>query len=270
MDFSVLMSIYHKENPDFLRQSLQSIADQTCPPDEIIMVEDGPLTPALYAVLDEFQTLLPQMRRLPQAQNQGLGKALNIGLDACSFPLAARMDTDDIALPHRFERQTAAFAADPALALCGSHAIEFSGTPDQVIARKRVPLTNEEIRRYARRRNPFNHPTVMFKKQAVLDAGGYQHAMWFEDYYLWARMLANGVKAANIDDYLLYFRAGSDMYKRRGGIRYVKSALSVKWKIYRLGVSGLWDFICSGGAHAVVGLMPNGLRQRFYGKFLRR
>ena len=231
MDFSVLMSIYQKENPSFLRESLQSIAGQTCPPAEIIMVEDGPLTPALYAVLDEFQTVLPQMRRLPQAQNQGLGKALNIGLAACSFPLVARMDTDDIALPHRFEQQTAAFAADP---------------------------------------NPFNHPTVMFKKQAVLDAGGYQHAMWFEDYYLWARMLANGARAANIDDYLLYFRASGDMYKRRGGIRYVRSALSVKWKIYRLGVSGLGDFICSGGAHIVVGLMPNGLRKRFYGKFLRK
>lgn len=264
------MSVYQKENPQYLKLSLESMAEQTLSPSEILMVEDGPLTPALYEVLDAFEKRCPAFRRLPLEENMGLGRALNRGLAACSFELVARMDTDDIALPQRFERQVAEFEKDPRLDICGCHAIEFEGSPEQVVSRKRVPLTHEEIRSYARRRNPFNHPTVMFKKQAVLDAGGYQHAMWFEDYYLWARMLANGCRAKNVDDYLLYFRAGSDMIKRRGGFRYVKSAVSVKWKLYRLGVSGLGDFLYSSAVHTVVGLMPNGLRKRVYGRFLRQ
>ena len=110
----------------------------------------------------------------------------------------------------------------------------------------------------------------MYKKKAVVDAGDYQHAMGFEDYYLWARMLAKGCKARNIDESLLYFRAGSDVYMRRGGWKYVKSIVSFKWKLYKLGISGLGDFIYSAGVHAAVGLMPNKLRAMVYGKLLRK
>lgn len=270
MKFSVLMSVYHKENPDFLRLSLESVWNQTLRPDQIVLVKDGPLTPQLEAEIEAFSQVCPVLKLLPLPENVGLGKALNAGLEACDYSLVARMDTDDIALPHRFASQVAAFAEDPELDICGSHALEFEGTPDHVTAHKRVPITDQEIRRYARRRNPFNHPTVMYRKQAVLAAGSYQHALWFEDYYLWARMLANGCRACNIDDDLLYFRAGSDMFRRRGGLRYVKSAVSVKWKIYRMGVSGLGDFLYSTAAHSVVALMPNRLRSAVYARFLRK
>ncbi len=269
MDFSVLLSVYRKEKPQYLRQSLDSVLHQTVPPTEIVMVEDGPLTPELYAVLDEYKKD-PRWKAVPLPQNVGLGKALNAGLQACSFELVARMDTDDIARPERFEKQLAAFEADPDLALCGTQVCEFRDKPEAGVSRKRVPLEDEDIRRYARRRNPFNHPTVMYKKSAVLRAGSYQHAMWFEDYYLWARMLAQGSKAKNLPEELLWFRAGDDMFGRRGGWKYVKSAVAVKYKLWRLGVSGFGDFLVSAGGQAVVGLMPNGLRRRFYEKFLRK
>ena len=269
MNFSVLLSVYRKENPEYLKQSIDSIFTQTVPPTEIVMVEDGPLTDELYKVLDGYKKD-PRWKAVPLPENVGLGKALNAGLEACSYELVARMDTDDIAKPERFEKQLAAFAADPELSLCGTQAAEFRDTPENVTAHKKVPLTDEEIRQYARKRNPFNHPTVMYKKSEVLRAGSYQHAMWFEDYYLWARMLAQGSKTRNLPEELLWFRAGEDMFGRRGGFKYVKSAVSVKSKIWKLGVSGFGDFLVSAGGQVVVGLMPNGLRRRFYQKFLRK
>lgn len=269
MNFSVLLSVYRKENPEYLKQSIDSIFTQTVPPTEIVMVEDGPLTDELYKVLDGYKKD-PRWKAVPLPENVGLGKALNAGLEACSYELVARMDTDDIAKPERFEKQLAAFAADPELSLCGTQAAEFRDTPENVTAHKKVPLTDEEIRQYARKRNPFNHPTVMYKKSEVLRAGSYQHAMWFEDYYLWARMLAQGSKVRNLPEELLWFRAGEDLFGRRGGFKYVKSAVSVKRKIWKLGVSGFGDFLVSAGGQVVVGLMPNGLRRRFYQKFLRK
>lgn len=269
MNFSVLLSVYRKENPEYLKQSIDSIFTQTVSPTEIVMVEDGPLTDELYKVLDGYKKD-PRWKAVPLPENVGLGKALNAGLEACSYELVARMDTDDIAKPERFEKQLAAFAADPELSLCGTQAAEFRDTPENVTAHKKVPLTDEEIRQYARKRNPFNHPTVMYKKSEVLRAGSYQHAMWFEDYYLWARMLAQGSKTRNLPEELLWFRAGEDLFGRRGGFKYVKSAVSVKRKIWKLGVSGFGDFLVSAGGQVVVGLMPNGLRRRFYQKFLRK
>ena len=269
MDFSVLLSVYRKEKPEYLKQSLDSILSQTVPPTEIVMVEDGPLTPELDAVLAEYKKD-PRWKAVLLPQNMGLGKALNEGLKACSYDLVARMDTDDIALPDRFEKQAAAFSADPELGLCGGQAAEFRQTPGDAAARKEVPLEDAEIRKYARRRNPFNHPTVMYRKSAVLEAGSYQHAMWFEDYYLWARMLAKGCKCRNLPDALIWFRAGDDMFGRRGGWKYAKSAVSVKYKLWRLGVSSFGDFVISAGGQAAVALMPSGMRRRFYEKFLRK
>jgi len=223
MNFSVLLSVYIKEKPDYLRKSLDSLLAQTVSPAQIVMVEDGSLTDELYAVLDEYEKKFPDFKRVVNPQNLGLGKALEKGLLACDYDLVARMDTDDIAYPERFEKELKEFAADPELCLCGSHMEEFDGTPENVVSVKRVPLTMEEILRYAKKRNPFNHPSVMFKKSAVIEAGNYQHALGFEDYYLWVRMLQKGMKGKNIDECLMHFRAGADMFKRRGGVKYIKT-----------------------------------------------
>lgn len=269
MDFSLLMSVYRKEDPAYLKESLDSIFAQTVRPSQIVMVEDGPLTPELYEALEPYKAD-PCYKAVPLKENVGLGKALNAGLEACDYPLVARMDTDDIAFPDRFEKQLACFEADPELDICGSYCLEFDGTTDNVVSKKEVPLTHEEIYAYAKRRNPFSHGTVMYKKEAVEKAGSYQHAMWFEDYYLWARMLVNGAKAKNIAEPLLYFRASSDMFERRGGMKYFKSAAQVKYKIYKMGLSGLGDFLYSTAAQGAVSLMPNKMRAAVYKRFLRK
>ena len=269
MKFSVLMSVYGKEKPEYLKESLNSLLCQTRLPDQVVMVEDGPLTEGLYQVLDEYEKRFSDFKRVVNQQNLGLGKALEKGLLACDHPLVARMDTDDIAFPDRFAVELKEFEEDPELDICGSHTEEFEGDISHVVSIKKVPLTNEEIRRYAKKRNPFNHPTEMLKKSAVLAAGNYQHALGFEDYYLWVRMLQNGAKGKNIDRCLLHFRAGADMFKRRGGVKYIKNAVSVKWMFYQTGFLSFWEFLCYSAAHTAVSLMPNSLRSAVYTKFLR-
>ena len=268
--FSLLMSIYIKENPAYLRACIDSILAQTVLPDEIILCEDGPLTDELHAVIADWQAICPALKILAFPENRGLGKTLNDGLAACSYPLVARMDTDDIAFPDRFERQLAAFEADPDLDLLSGQVLEIEGSIDNILRRKRLPVTHEEIVRYAARRNPMNHPCVMYKKDTVLVAGSYQHVQWYEDYDLWARMIAMGAKTANIDDFILYFRTGSDLYKRRGGFAYAKASVKARWRIHRHGVSSLYDFLYATAAQVVVGLMPNSLRGKFYDKVLRK
>lgn len=270
MDFSVLLSVYVKEQPEYLRKSLESVFSQTVCPTQVVLVEDGPLTPALEAVIADFTANYSTLELVPLAQNVGLGKALNAGLSHCRYELVARMDTDDIAVPERFERQLAAFAQDPQLAICGGHAREFVDTPEHVVSDKQVPLSHEDILSYARKRNPFNHPTVMFRKSAVEAVGGYQHAPLFEDYYLWARMLQHGAKARNLDENLLYFRTGEDQYARRGGWSYFKKVRAGKQMILRTGMMSRSDYLVSTAASAVVSLMPNGLRGWIYRKFLRK
>ena len=268
--FSVLMSVYNKEKTEYLKESFRSILTQTVKPDQVVLVEDGHLTDELEEAVQEFENLCPELEVLRFTENRGLGKALADGLLACRYPLVARMDTDDIAFPDRFEKQLKAFQEDPELDICGGHVLEFSGSVDHILRRKTVPLTDEEIRQYARTRNPFNHPTVMYKKEAVLKAGSYQHMPGFEDYYLWARMLAAGCKARNLDDFILYFRAGEDVYRRRGGWQYLKNAVHARWAIHKTGVSGFGDFLYAVSGQAVVSLMPNGLRGRFYDRVLRK
>ena len=181
MKFSVLLSVYRKEQPAYLRQSLDSIFTQTLQPAEVVLVKDGPLTDALDEVAEEYCRKYPVLKVVPLSENQGLGRALNEGLKYCSYDLVARMDTDDVAKPERFEKQIAVFCAHPEMDVVGAWIDEFEGSIENVISVRVLPLEDSEIRRFARKRNPVNHPVVMFRKSAVLVAGGYQHFPLFED-----------------------------------------------------------------------------------------
>lgn len=266
---SVLMSLYIKEKPEYLNASLQSILDQTLLPQEIVVVLDGPITTALQNVIDEMQKRTSRLRILPQQKNQGLGVALAIGVKACHNELIARMDTDDIAHPERLAKQVAAFEADPQLVICGSNIEEFDGTIDHVIGKRNLPESDAGIRMFARRRNPFNHMTVMFKRQAVLDAGNYQPLPGFEDYYLWTRLLKLGGKGRNLQAPLVSARTGADMYARRGGLRYLMPGLKARWVIYRAGSGRMIDWLFVSAVHTVISIMPNRLRAWFYETKLR-
>ena len=225
--FSVLMSVYQKENPDFLRKSLNSVLiEQSRKPDELVLVEDGPLTEELYQTIQDFKEKFPEMKVLPLKENVGLGEALHRGVEACSYDWIARMDTDDIATPDRFQQQVVYIEQHPQLDVLGGNIIEFDTEPDQIVAEKQMPLSHEEIIKRLQRRNPFCHMTVFFKKSSVLKAGNYKSLPLVEDYYLWARMAAQGCRFANLNRVLVYARVGNGMHTRRSQTEQIAS-----WKV---------------------------------------
>ncbi|MDT2737240.1 glycosyltransferase [Enterococcus pseudoavium] len=270
VDISLLMSVYVKEKPEYFKEALKSVVTQTLPVKEIVLVLDGPITSDLQKVIDDCQTNNPELINLvPLKENVGLGKALAIGVEACKYELIARMDTDDIMLPERIEKQYAEFVNDPELTIVGSNIDEFYDSPQKIVGIRIVPESNEEIRKFSKKRNPFNHMTVMFKKLVILNVGNYQPMMGFEDYYLWVRLLKAGYKGKNVQESLVYARTGEDMYARRGGKKYFVDGLKGRTAIYRAGLGSFTDYFVSCSAHIVISLLPNGLRGKFYEKKLR-
>lgn len=268
--FSVLLSVYRKEQPAYLQQSLDSIFTQTLMPDEVVLVKDGPLTEELDLVIGDYCRKYPILKIVPLAQNQGLGKALNEGLKHCSYDLVARMDTDDIAKSDRFEKQVKVFEVHPEFDVVGAWIDEFEGDIKNVTSVRKLPSDHCAIVEFAKRRCPVNHPVVMFRKNAVQAAGGYLHFPLFEDYYLWIRMLLNGSRFYNIPEALLYFRLSPDMFKRRGGWKYAMDEIKFQRKLLDLGFIGFVRFIENVCVRFAVRILPNNFRGFLYTKILRK
>lgn len=263
--YSVLMSVYYKEKPDYLRQSMQSIYGQTVPTDDFVLVCDGPLTPELDKTITEVQALFGgRLHILRLSENQGLGRALNAGIKVCRHELVARMDSDDISRPDRCERQLKVFADHPELSLVSGTVEEFSDSIEHVYASRRVPAHQAEILAFAKQRNPFNHPCIMYKKSHVEAAGGYQDFFLLEDYYLWIRMLQQGMQGQNIQEPLLWMRGGSAMYKRRGGWKYVKSQYALLRYMHLTGFISLPAFLLSVSMRTAAAVVPNSLRASLF------
>ncbi len=266
--FSVLLSVYAKEQDSCLREALDSLLCQTRQPDEIILVEDGPLPDVLTQTIREYQQRCPLLRTVSLPRNQGLGNALNEGIRHCRYDLIARMDTDDIARPERFEIQLKVFEAHPEIDICSAWIEEFEGSPDHLLAVKKLPETHDEIRAYARHRCPVNHPVVVYRKQAVLRAGGYEG--FPEDYRLWVKMLMTGARFYNVQQSLLYFRFSRSMIKRRGGWKYALADIRSQVDFYRMGLFGLPTLAYNILVRGTVRLTPSALRQFIYQKLLRK
>ena len=227
--FSVLISLYYKENPQFLMECLESLKKQTLQATEIVIVFDGIITPELEEMVMQYTSILPiKIIRLPK--NVGLGKALNEGLKHCSYNWIFRMDTDDICLPERFEKQVEFIKQHSDVVLFSGHIAEFSDDKTIITGYRKVPIGNKNIRKYALSRSPFNHMTVAFRKDIIEAVGGYQHHLFLEDYNLWLRVIAQEYEVGNIDEVLLLARAGSNMVARRRGMNYIKG----EWKLFNL------------------------------------
>ena len=268
--FSVLMSIYYKEKPEYARQCFESLLNQKVQASEWVIVEDGKLTDDLYALLDEYEQRYPGLiKRVPLVKNRGLGLALREGVLHCTNELIARMDTDDISRTDRFEKQLLMFDNNPELDICGSHIKEFCISPDTITSIRKVPLDDADIKKYQKRRDGFNHVTVMFKKAAVLKAGNYQHALLMEDTLLWVNMFLSGAICANIDDYLVYVRTGEDMFERRGGLTYFKKYKEGRKLIYNTGYISWWDYWITLTIQFVVAIVPNKVRRIIFQRMLR-
>lgn len=270
--YTVLMSVYYKEKPEYLSLSIESMLNQTVKPDEFIIVKDGPLTTELDEVINNFVTAYPKtFNIIVNETNLGLGPALAKGIENSKNELIARMDSDDYVVSTRCERQLEKFREDPKLEMVGSYEAEFVDDIDNVISIHRVPSENDEIERFMHRRCSVLHPTGMYKKSAVLKSGNYQSVLLYEDYDLFARMvLEYHIKSYNIPEPLYYIRTSEDFFKRRGGIKYAKTVLKFKWGQYRKGYMSLMDFCISGLGQAFVCVLPNSLRKIFYMKFLRK
>lgn len=269
--FSVLMSLYIKEKPQYVEECFQSLLRQTVKADEWVVVEDGPLTEELYAVLDKYEKEYPGLiKRVPFKENRGLGLALQSGVPECTYDIIARMDTDDICREDRFEKQLSEFEKDPGLDIIGSHIDEFEDTPDTIVAKRLVPVTDAEIKKYQKKRDAFNHMTVMYKKKAVLDAGNYQSCPLMEDTYLWVRMMKNGVKCKNVDDALVYARIGKDMFTRRGGWAYFKKYKAGQKMVYDTGYISWLDYASVITIQFFVALVPRRLRGWIFKKMLHK
>lgn len=268
--FSVLMSLYVKENPLYLKQALQSIFKQTCSPSEVVMMLDGVITKELEEELNNFKKQYPNLLKIfPLLENVGLGIALNEGLKHCNYDIVARMDTDDIAKPNRFEKQLAILENNPKIDIVGAWINEFENEILNVKSIRKLPEFHDDIYQYARRRCPINHPVVMFRKSAVLLAGGYKDFPLFEDYYLWVRMLKNGTNFYNIQESLLFFRFSSDMFKRRGGIKYALSEFRLQKTFYQMGFISYNIFIENVFIRFISRIIPHSLRAILYKKILR-
>lgn len=268
--FSVLMAVYAKERPEHLAAALESLCVCQSQLYEVVLVEDGPLTQPLWDVIEAYRSRL-SLYSVPLPVNQGLGPALTAGLNACSTDWVARFDTDDLIEPGRFEHQIRWLRMHPEVDICGGWIYEFDEDPKAEDGRvRRVPSSHEEIKAYARSRNPFNHMTVMFRREAALAAGGYGNEQMYEDYALWVRMLQRGAYAANLPLVLVRARTGRAMFSRRGGWRYVVSEWAMQRTFLRSKFIGPVKFVSNLIVRVPVRLAPNGVRKLIYEYFLRR
>lgn len=267
--YSVLMAVYKKENPVFFRQSIQSMMDQTLAPWDFVIVCDGPLTPELDHVLEwAAQRLGDRLQCIRLKENSGLGSALRVGVPRCRCKVIARMDSDDVSRKDRCERQLQILEQGDYSIVSGTLQ-EFTEKPGDLERLRVLPRTPAEIREYAKKRNPFNHPCVMYRKEDVLKAGNYQDFPGFEDYYLWIRMLCGGAQGYNIQEPVLDMRTGNGMYSRRGGLSYLKWTLRFQKFLLKKNFISKDRYIKNCMIRTVVGIIPGGLRERFYGLFLR-
>jgi len=269
--YSVLMSLYYQEKPDYLRLAIDSMLHQTVQPDEIVLVEDGPLTKDLYSIVNEYTSSYASLFHVViNESNLGLGLSLNKGLQLCRNELVARMDTDDISKPERCEKQLKIFMEHPELSIVGSWVDEFSLTPEKVVSTRSVPCTYKEIFRFAKKRSAFNHPTVMYRKSKVLDNGGYSDLRRNQDVDLFGRMLFYGCKALNINESLLFFRCNEGLAKRRKSWDNTKSYICTIKKFWKMGYASFLDFALVAVAQIGIFVMPIKLQQWTYRIFLRK
>lgn len=238
------MSIYYKEKAAYFNRAMKSIwDDQSIKPNEIVLVQDGKLTDELYFAIDEWKYKLGETLKVVKLEkNLGLGDALNEGIKICSYELVARMDTDDISYPTRFEKQLKIFENNN-IDICSSWVSEFETIEENIISYRKLPEKHDEIMKFSKIKNPINHPSVMFKKTIVEKAGGYKKMVWFEDYYLWARMILNGAKIYNIQEPLVNMRSGLDLLKRRSGFKYILSEIKFLCRMKNIGFLSKPQFI---------------------------
>lgn len=267
--FSILMSVYKNDRPEWLRQAFDSVIDQTRILDDVVVVLDGPVSNRIENVLDGVKNSFDSFQIVRLSENVGLGRALSKGLNYVKNSLVARIDADDISVDNRFEIQLNEFSHNQGLAITSGAISEFKHDVDEKMTIKNMPLMHDEICEYSKLRNPFNHPAVMFRKEMVQQVGSYQHFPLFEDYHLWVRMLNSGMKTSNVPEILVNMRVGAGLYNRRGGVNHLLNAIKFRKEFQAWGWISRLDALKANLAMTVITLMPSALRKMLYTQALR-
>ena len=264
LPFSLLMSVYAGDRPDFLRRAfLSTVVEQQRRPDEVVLVQDGPMAPELLACVEELCALSPvPVRRVLLVENGGLARALQAGLAACTYDVVARMDADDVSLPDRFTVQLPEIEAGADLV--GTALLEIGSDEQDVVGVRTPPTQADVIARTARLHDPFNHPTVVYRRAAVAAAGGYEHLPLMEDYWLFARMIASGARVTNCERALVKYRVGAGAYTRRGGLRLLRAELALQSCFLRSGFVTRRQYLRNVTVRGLYRLVPAAVRRPAY------
>ena len=270
INYSVLMSVYYKDNKDWLIESIESMMNQTIKTNDFVIVKDGKLNEELNFVISEYCKKYSDIFNIIElSENIGLGPALAIGVKQCKNEYIARMDSDDISRKDRIEKELK-IIQEYNLDMVGSNIAEFTGDIKNIRAYRVLPEKHNEIIKFAKKRNPFGHPSMLLRKSKILEAGNYRTYYLCEDYDMWIRLFNVNAKAYNIQENLVYMRVSDDFYKRRGGIKYLKSILKFKTEQVKNGFFSKKDYIISSSASIITCLMPNFIREIIYKKILRK
>lgn len=270
--YSVLMSVYRGDAPDFFRQSLESIFSQTVQPDEVVLVCDGKLSEELDAVIDEYSGKFADiLRPVRLVECKGTAHAANTGLDECKNEYIMKMDSDDICVPDRAEKQMTYLAQHPDISILGGYIEEFDSDSGERIGLREPPLGDAEIRKFARRRSPFNNQTLVYKKSYAKKIGGYSDELArCEDYDFMVRMLVGGAKAANLPEVLVKYRVNHENLTRRRNFKNTKSFIAVRKKIHKMGYSSFWDFLLPCMGQIILFITPSFMTGFLYKIMLRK
>lgn len=269
-NFSVSMSVYKNDNTEHFNLALDSVINQTVKPSEIVLVVDGPVSDNLNDSIRKATENNDCLNVVRLYENRGHGEARRIGLENCSNEIVALMDSDDICLPDRFEKQLISLKENKNLSIVGGQIEEFDDEINEIIGIRRVPLTDVEIKTFLKKRCPMNQMTVMFRKSNIQNAGGYLDWHNNEDYYLWIRMVLGGHEFLNLNDTLVNVRVNKKMYKRRGGFKYFRSEANLQKFMYDNGVINYLRYLMNISIRFVIQVvLPNNFRQFFFTKIIR-
>jgi glycosyltransferase involved in cell wall biosynthesis len=266
--FALLLTVYGGDQPDHVRAAFHSaVPQQTRRPDQVVLVQDGPIPSELADCLAELQVSSPvEVTFLALNHNGGLGPALDAGLAASRYDIVARMDADDVSMSRRFEVQLPLI--ESGMDLVGAGLLEFGTDLDDIRGLRTPPEHSFDIARYARLHDPFNHPTVIYRRSAVVAAGGYGDVPLMEDYWLFVRMIANGARVANIPEPLVYYRVGEGAFERRGGRALLRSEMRLQRELLRYGFTSRAQYVRNVTIRGGYRLVPTWLRRPIYRQFV--
>jgi len=269
--FSVTISVYKNDKPEYFKIAIDSILEQSLPPNEIILTVDGPVSDVLNSIIERYEYEKENLKVVRLPKNVGIGIAHKIGVECCSNSLIAIMDSDDIAVSDRFEMQLRYFEKHKDVDVVGGYISEFIDNTENIVGIRDVPLTDIAIKRFLKKRCPMNHVTVMFKRDVLLKTGNYENWDSNEDYHLWCKMLLNKCIFGNIPTVLVNVRIDKNMYKRRGGWKYFRTVAKLQKFMFRTKIINLREYIVNISIRFIVQmLITNTMRGFVYRRLFRK